>query len=313
MRISLAVGSYALTAGLVDGTVAVDGAETTVLTMPSPERHWRMLRHGEFDVAEVSLAAYLQAVEQQPERWTAVPVFPHRRFRHGYVFVRGGTGVADLRRIGVRAWANTAGMWMRGILADHHGLDLRRVHWVTEHAEHLPAGPPAGLSISQAEGTTVRALLEGGELDAVIYPERLRDPWVRPLFADARAAEVAYYRASGIFPIMHTVAIRRDLAERHPWLPGEVAEAFQGAKDQALARFADPRWSPLAWVEAALEEQAAVLGPDPFAYGFAENAATLRLAIRYAVEQGLVAGPLDPAAVFWPPACDRPPRYAVSG
>lgn len=317
--ISLAVGRYAITAGLLDGSVAVDGVAATVLAMPSPERHWRMLRHGEFDVAEVSLAAYLQACEQEPCRWTALPVFPHRRFRHGYVFVGADadlTDPADLagRRVGLRTWATTAGVWMRGILSDHHGLDLRRVAWVTEHDEHLQGGPPTGYRISRAPGgASVAALLGAGEVDAVIYPERLAGPRVRPLFPEPRAVEIAYHRATGIFPIMHTVAIRRDLAERHPWLPTEVATAFQRAKDAAVARFADPRWSPLAWVEAALEEQSAVLGPDPYSYGFAENAATLDVLVRYAAEQGLVRDRVDPATLFWPATRDRPPRYAVAG
>jgi 4,5-dihydroxyphthalate decarboxylase len=155
-------------------------------------------------------------------------------------------------------------------------------------------------------------MLLDGELQAVIYPERLSGDEVRPLFADAPAAERAYARRTGLFPIMHLVAVRRELAERHPWLANELAAAFEEAKQAAYRRASNPRWLPLAWGEEALAEQRETLGADPWRYGVQDNLPELSTALRYAHEQGLTDRALDPAELFWPSTRDRPPTYAAA-
>lgn len=324
LNLSLAVGHYAITMPLVDGTVAPEGIELTPLVLPSPERHWRMLRHQEFDVSETSIAGYLRAVEEDPDTWTAIPVFPHRRFRHGYVFVADEALVGHPEKlagcaVGLRTWSTSAGVWLRGILQDEHGVELGSVRWVTEHTEHVPGGGLDRFDIEPAPaGHGLVELLLAGELDALIYPERPRVPEGTPgvihrLFPDPRQAEVEYFGRHGVFPIMHTVALRRAVAEAHPWVPVTLMGAFEAAKQHAYERIRDPRWAPLAWVEAALEEQAHVLGPDPWPYGYEANADVLETVVRYAHEQGLVGQRRDPRSYFWTASLAKPPTYRAAG
>lgn len=317
LDLTLAVGRYAITEGLLDGTVQPRGVRLRAFAMPSPERHWRMLRHQEFDVCELSLAGYSKVFARDPDAWAAIPVFPHRRFRHGYVFTSGRSGVHSPEQlaggaVGLRTWGTTAGLWMRGILQDEHQLDLRGIRWVTEHPESAGA-PTAGYRIDQMPaGANLRSMLLDGELQAVIYPERLQGADITALFPDAPAAERAYAQRTGLFPIMHLVAVRRELVERHPWLANELMTAFEEAKQAALRRTTNPRWLPLAWGEQALDEQRGILGEDPFRYGLQENLPDLRTALRYSHEQGLIDRPIEPSELFWPSTRDRPPTYAAA-
>jgi 4,5-dihydroxyphthalate decarboxylase len=315
LMLTLAVGRYAITEPLLDGSVRPQGVTFRALTMPSPERHWRMLRHREFDVCELSLAGYTKAFGRDPDEWAAIPVFPHRRYRHGYVFTSVDSGVrtpADLAgaTVGLRTWGTTAGLWVRGMFQDDFGLDLRSVRWVTESAES--AGPPGdGYTVERMPaGEGLPDLLERGQLQAVIYPERLHGAGIRCLFDDPYAEERAYAARTRLFPIMHLVAVRRELLAAHPWLANELVTAFEEAKQAAYRRAANPRWLPLAWGEHALARQREVLGEDPWSYGLAENLPTLDTALRYCHEQGLLERPVPAADLFWPSTRDRPPTYS---
>lgn len=318
LELTLAVGRYAITEALLDGSVEPRGVRLRAFAMPSPERHWRMLRHQEFDVCELSLAGYSKVFAREPDKWAAIPVFPHRRFRHGYVFTTARSGIRSPEElagaaIGLRTWGTSAGLWMRGILQDEHSLDLRGIRWVTEHQESAGAPTSGGYAIEQKpDDESLRAMLLDGRLQAVIYPERLQGDDIRPLFADAPAAERAYARRTGLFPIMHLVAVRRELLERHPWLANELVTAFEEAKQAAYRRTTNPRWLPLAWGEEALDEQRATLGADPWRYGLKENLPELGTALRYSHEQGLADREIEPAELFWPSTRDRPPTYAAA-
>lgn len=308
---------------LVDGEVRPDGVEFVPLVLRSPERHWRMLRHAEFDVSEVSIAGYLRATEQTPGRFTAIPVFPHRRFRHGYIFVTDERLVGHPERlqgarIGLRTWGTSAGVWLRGILQDEHGVDLTSVQWVTEHEEHVPGGRLDAFDISAADGGSLIEALLDGSIDALIYPERLQIPAedagrVHRLFPDPKQAEMDYFARRGEFPIMHTVAVKRDVVEANPWLPVTLMSAFEQAKQVAFRNLKDPRWVPLAWNETALAEQEETLGVDPWPYGFAANRSTLETVLRYSREQGIISGDRELADYFWPSTLERPPVYRSSG
>lgn len=323
VRASLAVGRYAITLPLVRGEISVDGIDVVPFAMPSPERHWRMLRHQEFDVCEISIAGFLRAFEKDPTAWTAIPVFPHRRFRHGYVFVADPELVGHPerlagRRIGLRVWGNSASLWLRGLLQDEYGVDLRSVAWVTESHEHVPGGGLDDFSIERREDKGLVELLLDGEIDALIYPEKPVVPEGRTgviyrLFADPKAAEQRFFEQTGIFPIMHTVALRRDFVEENPWAPLSVLKAFEQAKGAALHQMRNPRWAPLAWAEDALDEQERLLGPDPWPYGLEPNQHTLETAIRYAHGQGLIASGIDAEDLFWPSTVHRPPTYRAAG
>jgi 4,5-dihydroxyphthalate decarboxylase len=318
--LSIALGDYDINAGLISGDVAPQGVELLPIVLPSPERHWRMSRSLEFDICEFSLATFLTLHDRGTFPVVAIPAFPHRRFRHGYVFVREGSPIrqpADLngKRIGLRTWETTAGLWMRGALQDEYGVDLASIEWLTQDEEDAPLLHADRFRISRvAEGESVVAMLERGELDALIYPDvppgagQPGSP-IQRLFPDPKAAEMEYVRRTGFFPLMHTVVIKREVVEAHPWLPLNLLEAFRRSKDAAFARMRDPRSVSLAWLREALDEQTAALGPDPWCYEFAANRAQLETMIRWAAEQGLVAAPFPPEDLFAPSTLEESPAY----
>lgn len=320
LRLSLACGDYDINRALIDGTVVPQGVELTVIVAPSPERHWRMARHREFDVCEFSLGSYLIAHDRGDRATTAVPAFPHRRFRHGYVFVNAAAGIQEPkqlegRRVGIRTWQTTAGLWARGILQDEHDVDLRTIHWVAQDEEDVPLAPGHGFRIERAPADRpVTELVTTGELDALIYPElpeavRRGDPRLKRLFSDPKQAEIEYVARTGLFPIMHTVVLRRDLAEAHPWLPRELLAAFEASKRQAFERMRDPRQVSLAWFREALEEQRRILGPDPWSYAFEPHRVAIETMIRWSYEQGMIGLRFPPEDLFWPSTLTGLPHY----
>jgi 4,5-dihydroxyphthalate decarboxylase len=320
LALSLAVGDYDINQALLRGEVAPQGVDLTVITAPSPERHWRMLRNGEFDACELSLGSTIAAHDRGEPALVAIPAFPHRRFRHGYVFVSAASGIGspkDLegRRVGVRTWQTTAGLWARGILQDDHGVDLRSIEWVAQDDEDIPLQDGHGFRIARAPaGREVTAMLEAGELDGLIYPElpasvRRGDPRVRRLFADPKAAEIDYVTRTGFFPLMHTVVIRREVVEANPWLSRELLAAFQASKDRAFEAMRDPRRVSLAWFAEAMAEQRRILGDDPWAYDFAPNRAALETMIRWSHEQGMISRRFSPEDLFADSTLEAPPRY----
>lgn len=315
VRVVLAVGDYDLTRPLIDGTVRPRGVDLVPMVYPSPQRHWRMIRHREFDAAELSLSSYVVGRSRGRDDLVALPAFPHRRFRHGYVFLPASStaaGPADLagQRIGLRSWKTTAGVWLRGILAEHHGLPVDGVRWVAQDQEETTLDLP-GIDLERVPADrTVTDMCARGELAALIYPELPSQlgTGIRRLFADPKRAEQDHFRATGIFPIMHTVAVRTELTDRWPWLARSLYEAFDEARRLALARLGDPRTVSVAWLAAQQEEERAVLGPDVWRYGLTDaNRNTLEVFLGYARAQGLAApGPLTPADLFDPTTVDTP-------
>ena len=319
LQLSLACGDSDLNRALVVGTVQPEGIELIAQTMPSPERHRRMLKHEEFDVCEFSLSTYLLA-HQAGRPFTAIPVFPHRRFRHSYVFCRSDAGIAaptDLlgKRIGLDTLQNTAGLWMRGILQDCHGVPLQSIRWWTQEEEDIPVKPSTALSVERVPpGTDLDAMLCRGDLEAVIYPEILPSvakgsSQIRRLFTDSKQAEMEYYRRTGIFPIMHTVLIHMRIVERHPWVPANLLKAFRSAKEHAYAQLEDPRRFALVWVRELLEEQRQLMGSDPWPYNLTDNRLALETLVRYSFEQGLLKRKPSVEGLFVDSSLEEPPRY----
>lgn len=321
LQLTLAVGDYDITRPLLDGTIVPQGVDLVTMTYPSPQRHWRMLRHREFDVAELSLGSYVAQRSRGGEDLVAIPVFPHRRFRHGYVFVHAGADVgrpSDLtgQTVGVRSWQTTAGVWLRGIFAEHHGLALESVRWVSQDPEDVPLGRLPTLSVeSVPHGDNIVDMCVRGDATGLIYPELPRpvlagEPTIRRLFEYPKVAEQEYFRQTRIFPIMHVVAVRADLLEDHPWLAGNLMDAFEQAKRTAVSRLQDPRTVSLAWLRALQEEEQAILGPDPWHYGLGgTNHHVLDTFLGYAEQQGIAAARLVPEDLFHPATLDRPPAY----
>src|SRR6185503_20213930 len=196
----------------------------TILTdMDSATRHWRFLNKGEFDIAEVSASSYLAARDNDlPFR--AIPVFLHRRFRHGFMFINTSKGIkkpADLkgRRIGVKTMMTTAILWTRGILQSEYGVPLNSIDWVQEMDDDVVVKLPSDIKVQKLGAKkSVETMLAEGEIDAlfhsdIIKPFVARDPRVGRLFPDPKAEEMAYYKKTGIFPIMHVTALRKELAD----------------------------------------------------------------------------------------------------
>lgn len=300
LPLTLACGDYESIRGLKEGTVKPDGIELTVLTdMTSDIRHWRMIRNREFDVAELSMSNYLMA-KYTGLPFAAIPVFLHRRFRHGFVFLNATKNIrkpADLtgKRVGLRNFQATANLWIRGILEHEYQLPHRSIQWFKQDEEEVEWTPPSGLNIQRvAAGRNVEQMLVEGELDALIHPEVIqpilaKDQRVSRLFPAYRELEIEYFKRTGIFPIMHTTAIKQEVVEKYPWVPINLMQALEEAKKSAYKRMENPRIVPLAWFRHFLEEQDEILGADPWAYGLGDsNRKNLETLMQYSQEQGLL-------------------------
>jgi 4,5-dihydroxyphthalate decarboxylase len=319
LKLSLACGPYDLLRPLIDQEVAPAGIDLNPLTMASPERHGRMLRYEEFDICELSLIAYLIAREQR-KGFTAIPVFPHRRFRHLYMVKRVGCGIekpSDLngKRIGLDTLQNSAGLWMRGTLQDYYGVDLKTVEWWCQEEEDIPFEPAKWMNVKRVpQGKNVDHMLLDSELEAALYPEilpsiRKGNPRVAQLFPDSKQAEIDYYRRSGIFPIMHTVVVKNHILEREPWVGISLVQAFQRAKEICYERMSDPRNISLVWVKELMREQLEIFGPDPWPYNLEDNRKALEAVVRYEHEQGMIKNKPAIEELFFPPSLQRIQHY----
>ncbi len=319
IHLTMAVGDYDRTRPLIDGTVQPEGIDLTVIPLPTPERMFRMAHFEEFDICESSSAVFL-AGRARGRRWTAIPVFPHRRFRHSYVFVRKDAGIREPRdligrRVGVAIYMNSAALWVRGILQHEYGVPLESITWVTGADEEIEDWqPPPGVRIERCPaGERLQNLLLRGEIDAQIFPDVLESfregsERIARLWPNYKEVEQDYYRRTGIFPIMHVMIIRDAVLERDPWVATALMKAFQQAKELCYAYIRDQRKSSLAWYGALWEEERALLGPDPWPYTFAANRATLETLLQYAHEQGLIPARWAPETLFAPASLHYDPN-----
>jgi 4,5-dihydroxyphthalate decarboxylase len=310
LALTLACGDYEIMRALADGKVRPDGIDLLVLTRDRT-RILRSARRDECDLTEFNLVGYL-IDRLSDEGLTALPVFPHRRFRHGFVFVNSGSGITeptDLRgrRVGIRGRVPAAAVWMRGILADFHDVPYDSVQWVDLFG--IMGEPPDGSADAGGiaeSNIRIDEMLLAGELDAIITPSFPRgfvtgDKRIRRLFSDYKQADLSYYEKTGIFPIMHAVVLSKDLVTAHPWMPASMAYAFEESKQAAYERVRNPRVLPLAFFQTAWEEQRDVLGSDPWEYGLGPaNRRNLETIIRYTAEQGLIPSRPEIQEVFVP-------------
>jgi len=312
LRLTFAAGDYDIVRPLKEGLVDVDGIELVMLTsIGSRERHWRMARRAEFDLCELNVGAYFMA-RDQGEPLSALPVFLHRRFRHGFIFVNTAAGIREPKdligkRIGGTNFQPASNIWMRGILQEHYGVPHRHNTWVVERSEDIEFERPADLRFEMIPpDKKLDVMLAEGELPAMLSPNMPRrflqgDKRIVRLFPNYKQVEIDYYQQTGIFPIMHVTAIKREIVEKYPWAPTNLAKAFEQAKAMAYRRVANPRVVPLAWVRTAVEEQERILGSDPWEYGLGErNRHNLDTVLRYAKQQGLVKHDLTLDELFEP-------------
>jgi len=319
LALTLACWNYDRTRALFDGRVRPDGIDLTCLDLPVEETFFRMLRHQEFDAAEMSLSSYVVSLFADDPPFVAIPVFPSRFFRHSCIYVNAAAGIArpeDLvgRTVGTPEYQMTAPVWIRGIHADAHGVPVDSVTYVTGgleepgRQEKLALHLPPGIHIRPiGPQQTLSAMLASGEIDALHTARapssfRAGDGRVRRLFEDFPAVEREYFRRTRIFPIMHTVVIRRQIYRRHRWIAQSLLKAFTAAQRAAyddLAQTAALKVM-LPWLTAHVEETRREMGGDFWPYGLARNAETLATFLRYSHEQGLSARRLAPEALFAP-------------
>lgn len=311
LRLTLACGDYDRVRALREGSVNPEGVELNVLHVGPEETFYRMTRHQEFDVSEFSLSIYnLLGGKDGP--FVGLPIFLSRRFRHSCIFVHEDAGIkepADLRgkRVGVPKYYMTAAVWIRGILEDEYGVAPKDVFWFEGgQIKEFDTGPSAEVRIQKIpEGRHVADLLEAGELDALVTARRpatfgTPSSPIRRLFPDSREVERAYYQKTGIFPIMHMVAVRKALVQDNPWLPRSLYEAFEQAKCKAYDVFDETAvlLYAIPWLVEEAEATRALMGDDPFAYGVKRNRKVLDTLARYEFEQGLVRRRLPVEEMF---------------
>ena len=317
LPLTLACWNYDRTRALSDARIQPDGIDLNYLTLPVEETFFRMLRHREFEAAEMSLTSYVVSLFSPERPFVAIPVFPSRFFRHSCIFVNAASGIRepkDLagRRIGNPEYQMTAPVWIRGILSDEYGVPVTSPTYYSGGLEEpgrvdkLAVDLPPQIKTARiGPDQTLAAMLASGEIDALYTaraPSTLRTAphAVKRLFDDYEAVERDYYRRTGIFPIMHTVVIRRDVYERHPWVAQSLAKALHLAQREAYRDLQETAALKvmLPWLGAHLEQTRREMGTDFWPYGFARNRATLETFLRYSHEQGLSKRRLEPEELF---------------
>jgi 4,5-dihydroxyphthalate decarboxylase len=319
IKLTLACWDYDRTRALQDGSVQVEGVELIYLPLRVEETFWRMLRHGEFDAAELSVGSYMMARDKGHPKLIAIPVFPSRAFRHSCIYINTDAGIKepqDLagKRVGVPEYQITMAIWARGILQHEYGVGPEKMKWFTGGEEHpgrqdkIKHDLPSGIDIrSIGPDQTLSSMLESGEIDAMISahmpsPFVRRSPKVRRLIPNFRDVEKEYYRRAKIFPIMHTVALREDVYQKHPWVAQSLCKAFAEAKRicrDSMYEFSALKYM-LAWSIAEMEEERETLGEDAWPYGLEPNRHVLETLVQYAHEQGLIKKRLDLRSLFAP-------------
>ena len=323
LRMSFGCWNYDRTRALMDGRVQPDGIDLNYLDMPVEETFFRMLRNKEFDVAEMSLSSYTVSLFSEARPFIAIPVFPSRFFRHSCIYVNAASGIKtpkDLigKRIGNPEYQMTAPAWIRGILQDEFAVPIDSVTYVTGgeeepgRSEKLKLDLPPNIKVERIGPTqTLSAMLASGEIDA-LYTARLPSSYangggkVKRLFENYVDIEKAYFRKTKIFPIMHTVVIRREVYEQNRWVAQALYKAFGAAQAETYRDLNETAAlkAMLPWLNAHVEEARAEMGDDYWPYGLEKNQTALDTFLRYSFEQGLSKRKLNPVDLFAPETLD---------
>jgi 4,5-dihydroxyphthalate decarboxylase len=302
----------------MNGTVQPEGIDIIYVNIRGVETFFRMLRHKEFEMSEMSLSSYVATLFQKDPPFIAIPVFTSRFFRHSSIFVNTESGInapKDMigKRVGVPEYQITAAVWIRGILSDEYGISVDNVRYFTGgeeepgRIEKAALSLPPNISVTPIEhGKTLSRMLEDGEIDA-LYAASIPSTYktgnhVRRLFSDYAEVEREYFKRTRIFPIMHTFVIRRDVYKKYPWIAQSMLKAMTLAKKKAYDRLYDTGSleTMLPWLIDYVEETRTLMGEDYWPYGFAGNKHTLETFLRYSYEQGLSKRQLKPEELFAP-------------
>ncbi|WP_338664592.1 ABC transporter substrate-binding protein [Pararoseomonas sp. SCSIO 73927] len=318
LRLSLAIGDYDRIRPIADGTVRIDGVDPVMSVLDPEEIFFRAFKYADFDICELSLSSYTVKTARGDSPYIAVPVFPSRAFRHTSVYIRTDRGITkpeDLRgrRVGVPEYQLTANVWVRVIL-EEYGVRPSDITWVRGGYEHPGREekiavqlPPDVRLESLPPGATISSALADGTIDAVIGPRapscfERGAPDVGRLWSDPVAAACEWYGKHRIFPIMHVLGIRKDVAERHRYLPGALVKAFEEAKSVALAKLTNTAATKvtLPFVEERLQHARTLMGDDFWSYGLEANRHGLDVFLEAHHAQGLSSRRLEPEELFHP-------------
>ena len=318
-RLTFACGFYDRTEALRTRDVTLQDIDLDFVAIDSPRDIFdRMGGKHEFDVSEFSSSEYISRHARGDCPFVALPVFPSRVFRHGYIYVNRKAGIRtpkdiEGKRVGVALYTMTAAVWIRGHLAHEYGVDLSTVRWVEGAINHAgrhgdPSAPPLLKPVKiehDPQGRSLSDLLAAHEIDVIMGTQHPHPhPDIAPLFADARTVEREFYRKTRIFPIMHLVVIRRDVYERQPAIAESLYQGFVEAKTLALARMHKGHPFMLPWVHDDIHEVDKVFGGDPYAYGLEANRPTLEALVHYMAEQHFIPRPMPIEELFVPVAKD---------
>lgn len=316
---TFACGLYDRMTALYTGEVRPAGIDLNFIAVNDPRALFdRMAAREEFDASEMSTSEYVSRFAAGKCPFVAIPAFPSRMFRHGFITIdsRVVKTPKDLegKRIGIQLYTMTAAVWIRGLLQHDHGVDLSNVQWVEGAMEEpRPHGNPTVLPplkpvsiVANTSGKSLSELLEAGDIQAVVgadVPSAIRRaPHVKRLFPDFRAEEKAYYRRTKIFPIMHLVVLRREFHERHPFAATSLFNALEESRSlaQRRMRYLGALRYMLPWLPAELDEIDEVFGGDPWPYGIEPNRPTLEALVRFLADQSMIAAPVRLEDLFLP-------------
>ena len=319
ISLTMACGPYDRTEALRNGDIRPEGIDLTYLPVQSPpEIFGRMIQNHAFDIAEMSCAVYMTRRSKGDFPFVALPIFPSRLFRHGFIFINAESGIVgpkDLegKRVGVPEYQQTAAIWIRGILQHEYDVDLNTINWALggvntpRQASTMDLKPEGPASIEFIpDGETLNGLLERGEIDALIGARRPaslgKNPKVKRLFPNYREVEREYYQRTGIFPIMHTLVLREELYKERPWIAESMFKAMVQAKEMATEhmRFSGAMRYMVPWLFDDLDEMDDVFGPDPWPYGLEPNLHTLQTLAQYLTDQGFLHGATAVEEMFAP-------------
>lgn len=308
--------------GLVDGSVQVEGCDTRFEVSSIYQLNAvAMGGNQKFEVQEIGLHPFMLAYANNNFRdYTLIPVFPLRTFRHKSIFIRTDRGInkpADLRgkTVAAAGYSQSSLVWIRGILQHEYGVKPEDMQWiistkssdkgkVSKNESVLPEGVPITFG---PEGEDESEMLVTGKVDAVFSakePQAYIDghPQIARLFSDYRQVERAYFTQTGIFPIMHAVAIRQDVVKKNPWLPEAVFQAYSQAKQRMYMAMKDLGWAmiSLPWIGKELEDTQELMGDNYWPYGIEQNRKTLEALFQYSHEQGMAMRKLTIEELFHP-------------
>jgi 4,5-dihydroxyphthalate decarboxylase len=321
--LTVACSEYDHVTDLVTGRVPVEGVELTWLTLQVEEIFFRTFVYRDFDASEVSMAKFCSMISQGDNSLVGIPVFPSRVPRHSSIYVRRDGPVkkpADLvgRKVGLPEWAQTAAVYSRGMLAHQYGIDLASIDWIQAgvdqpgRVEKVKLNLPNGVKVTPRPDSSLNEMLINGQIDAAFSAHPLPafvngHSNITRMFEDFLELEMNYVKETGIFPIMHAVAIRRELVDQYPWLPMNVYKAFEEAKRRSVARIQAITTTavPIPWAYEHARRAKAIFGDDFFPYGIEANRKTLDAFLQYAHEQGVCHKRLAPEDLFAPQVRER--------